>query len=345
MKAIKIKKPRVVTIEDIPTPEPKPEEILIELTALGLCGSDLKTYKGENPLITYPRIPGHEFAGKIVRWGTEVPSTVLQRVHKGQLVTISPYTNCGTCPACREGRVNTCQNNKTLGVQQDGAGSELFSIHYSKVFPIQNKDLSSQLVALTEPLSVGYHAVNRAEITDKEKVLIIGCGVIGLGAIIAASYKGATISAMDIDQKKLALAKTFGATSVLNNESSVPKKEIMDLTGREGFDVVIEAVGNKNTYEQALELVRVAGRIVYIGYVKNPAPLTTKYIVSKELDIRGSRNAFNHEIISVLNILSDAKYDFSTLISKTYPLEEAKEAFHYWDTNTSDVTKILLEKQ
>lgn len=345
MKAIKIQKPKIVTLKDIPIPEPKPEEVVLELVALGLCGSDLKTYRGENPLITYPRIPGHEFAGKLVTLGTEVPFNVSQQLPKGQLVTISPYTSCGICPACKDGRVNTCQNNKTLGVQQDGAGRELLSIHYSKVFPVQDYSLSPQLAALTEPISVGYHAVNRAEIKAKEKVLIIGCGVIGLGAIIAASYKGAVITVMDIDQNKLSLAKNFGAASFLNNSTSVPEKEIMDLTAGEGFDVVVEAVGNKTTYEQALKLVRVAGRIVYIGYVNKPAPLTTKYIVSKELDIRGSRNAFNHEIASVLKILSDKKYDFSTLISQTYPLEKADEAFLYWHEHASDVTKILLYRQ
>jgi 2-desacetyl-2-hydroxyethyl bacteriochlorophyllide A dehydrogenase len=344
MKAIKIQKPHIVTLENIPTPTPKPEEVVLELVALGLCGSDLKTYRGENPLITYPRIPGHEFAGKVVNLGTEVPLRVSQQLSIGQLVTISPYTSCGVCPACRDGRVNTCQFNKTLGVQQDGAGSEQLSIHYSKVFPVQDNSLPPQLVALTEPISVGYHAVNRAEIKAKEKVLIIGCGVIGLGAIIAASYKGAAITVMDIDQKKLSLAKNFGAISFLDNSTSVPEKEIMDPAG-EGFDVVIEAVGNKTTYEQALKLVRVAGRIVYIGYINKPAPLTTKYIVSKELDIRGSRNAFNHEIISVLKILSDKKYDFSKLISQTYPLDKADEAFRYWHEHTSEVTKVLLYRQ
>jgi len=177
MKAVKIIKPGVVKLVELNKPKVSVEEILIKLKALGLCGSDLKTYQGQNQMVIYPRIPGHEIAGEIVQTGEEVPS----EFQVGRLVTVSPYTSCGKCVACQQGRVNCCSYNQTLGVQRDGAAVEFITVPYSKVFLAG--DLPEEQIACIEPLSVGWHATNRAQIRSEDIVLVFGCGMIGLGVI------------------------------------------------------------------------------------------------------------------------------------------------------------------
>ena len=212
MKAVKILKPGVVNLVEIDKPKVGAEGILIKLRALGLCGSDLKTYRGQNKMVSYPRIPGHEIVGEIIQTGEKVPS----EFQIGRLVTVSPYSSCGKCFACQQGRVNCCPYNQTLGVQRDGAAVEFITLPYSKVFLVG--DLPEEQIACIEPLSVGWHATNRAQVRSEDIVLVFGCGMIGLGAIAASGYKGAKVIAVDIDDLKLEKAKALGASYTLNSQ-------------------------------------------------------------------------------------------------------------------------------
>ncbi len=205
MKAISLPEPGKVQIVDVPEPQLGPEDVLVEIGYAGLCGSDLGMYRGTFAIGTYPRIPGHEVSGTIVDRGSQVPDSV----QDGARVTLWPYSECGICPACRLGRINTCQFNETLGLQRDGAMVERFAIHYSKVFSSQA--LTLEELALVEPMSVGYHAANRGQVSETDSALVIGCGTIGMGAVAAAVRKGATVIAADVDDGKLELARRFGA--------------------------------------------------------------------------------------------------------------------------------------
>ncbi len=336
MRAIQIVEPGKVTTIDVPKPKPGPEEALIKLKIVGLCGSDLKSYRGDNPLVKYPRIPGHEIAGEIITCGNSVPKSFTP----GMKVAVSPYSACGKCPACRRGRYNCCPYNDTRGVQQDGLASEYFTIHYSKLF--HAPDLSFEQIAFAEPLSVGRHAVVRSRAEKGDRILVIGCGVIGLGVIISLAYNGIDVTAMDIDNEKLDLARKVGASSVINSKERDIEKETAELTDGEGFDVVFEAVGLAATYQQAIRLAASAGRVIYIGYVSKPVSFETKNFVFKELDIRGSRNTLPEEIEEVIRMLGSGSVDTSLLTTATYSIEEASKAFSYWDENPGKVTKVLV---
>jgi len=237
MKAISFPAPRQVEIIDIPSPQPGPEEVLVKVRYIGLCGTDLNIFRGLMPLVSYPRIPGHEVSGVIVDKGDQVP----EAIKTNEAVMVSPYTNCGLCPACRSGRPNCCQFNETYGVQRDGVMTSYFAVHYSQVFA--NNKLSFKELALVEPLSVGYHAANRGRITEVDTVLVIGCGTIGIGAIAAAARKGATVIVTDIDDSKLEMAQKFGAQHTINSTRQDVLAEIHKLTSDEGVNVTIEAVG------------------------------------------------------------------------------------------------------
>ena len=193
MKSVVIDEPGKVRLNEIAEPELKSDEVLLEIQYIGLCGTDLSTYRGLSPFVTYPIIPGHEVSGIIVSMGTKVPSTL----KIGDKVTVNPYTSCGVCPACRLGRMNTCEFNQTLGVQRDGALRQYFAIPYNKI--LKSNKLSSQEFSLVEPLSVGYHATNRGQVTEIDTVLVIGCGMIGIGAIVASLKKTNRILFIDED--------------------------------------------------------------------------------------------------------------------------------------------------
>ena len=336
MKAVKIIKPGVVKLVELNKPKVSVEEILIKLKALGLCGSDLKTYQGQNQMVIYPRIPGHEIAGEIVQTGEEVPS----EFQVGRLVTVSPYTSCGKCVACQQGRVNCCPYNQTLGVQRDGAAVEFITVPYSKVFLAG--DLPEEQIACIEPLSVGWHATNRAQIRSEDIVLVFGCGMIGLGVIAASTYKGAKVIAVDVDDLKLKKAKALGAIYTVNSQKENLEKKIFHLTRGQGVNVVIEAVGLTETFKKAIDLVCFAGRVVYIGYAKALVEYDTSLFVKKELDIKGSRNALDSEIKEVIKMVASRKIKIENLITQNYLLENLEEAFRFWDKHTEKVTKIII---
>jgi len=336
MKAVKILKPGVVNLVEIDKPKVGAEGILIKLRALGLCGSDLKTYRGQNKMVSYPRIPGHEIAGEIIQTGKNVPS----EFQVGRLVTVSPYSSCGKCVACQQGRVNCCPDNQTLGVQRDGAAVEFIAVPYKKVFLVG--DLPEEQIACIEPLSVGWHATNRAQVSSKDIVLVFGCGMIGLGAIAASGYKGAKVIAVDIDDLKLEKAKALGANYTINSQKEDLEKKIFHFASGQGVNVVIEAVGLPETFKKAIDLVCFAGRVVYIGYAKEPVEYDTSLFVKKEIDIRGSRNALDDEIKEVIKMVESRKIKIENLITQNYLLKNLGEALRFWDKHTDKVTKIII---
>lgn len=336
MQAWTLTAPYQSALIDIPEPTLGPEDVLVEVHYIGLCGSDLNTYRGLNPMVTYPRIPGHEVSGTVVAKGAGVP----ERVVLGARVTVSPYSHCGLCPACRQGRFNCCEFNETLGVQRDGALTRRFAIPYTKLYA--SATLTPEELALVEPLSVGYHAANRARITETDTVLVIGAGTVGIGAIAAAERKGATVIVSDVDEGKLANARKFGAAYTLNSAQVDALEEIKKLTDGEGVSVAIEAVGLPATYRLAVEAVCFAGRVTYIGYSKKEVSYDTKDFVRKELDIMGSRNALR-ELPAVIRMLEQRQRPFTDLISRVYPFAEVEQAFRDWDADPTGFAKILID--
>ncbi len=337
MKAARIIAPRKVEIIDIPRPELGPADVLVKVKVLGLCGSDLNTYRGLNPLVRYPRIPGHEIAGEVVSTGSQVKG----KVERGAVVSISPYTACGNCYPCTTGRPNTCRNNQTMGNQREGAAVEYIIVPSENILLPEIRDPDK--IALIEPLSVGLHGCNRAAVTGSDLVLVIGCGVIGLGAILAASYKGATVIAADISDNKLEKAKSVGASMVINSKDNDLKEIIQELTRGRWPGVVIEAVGLPQTFTQAIDVVDFSGRVVYIGYCKEPVTYETKYFVARELDIRGSRNALRSEMEEVAVIIDKVKLDPGVLITHRFTLGEIDKAFDLWDRHPEEVCKIVID--
>jgi len=335
MKAVSLLGPGRIAFVDIPEPKPGPDDVIVAVAYVGLCGTDLNAYRGRSPLVSYPRIPGHEIGGTIVAKGENVPA----RIQVGAHATVSPYSHCGTCTACRKGRVNCCQFNQTLGVQRDGALAERIAIGYNEVYT--SSILSPQELALAEPLAVGCHAANRGRICEADTVLVLGCGAVGLGAIAAAARKGASIIGVDVEQAKLDTAVKLGAGYTVNAATDDTPARVASITGGEGAGVVIEAAGQPETYRMAMALAASTGRVVCVGYASSSVDLDTTLIVRKELEILGSRNALD-EFRAVIAMLEQRERPFADIISRIVEFEQTPQAFADWSASPQSFTKILV---
>ena len=338
MKAVQITAEQQMAVVELEKPEIKSNEVLLKMKYVGFCGSDLNTFLGRNPMVNMPVIPGHEVSAVIAAVGSEVPADL----KVGMAVTVDPYSNCGHCASCRHERANACEHNETLGVQRNGAMREYLAMPWQKIIPATG--LTEKEIALIEPMSVGFHAVNRAEVTDIDRVLVIGCGMIGIGAIVRASLRGATVIAVDLDDEKLALAKRMGAHYVVNSKTEDLHARLSELTEGLGPDVVIEAVGNAFTQNQAVNEVAFTGRIVFIGYAKGGTEFVTKLFVQKELDIRGSRNAKPADFRAVIHYMQQNRdYPKDELISAVATPQTAIDAMRQWAAAPAKVFRILVE--
>lgn len=336
MKAFYITQPGDSAIRELPEPTPNAGEVLLQTKIIGLCGTDLSTYRGKNPLVSYPRIPGHEIAATIIAVGEGVPLSF----KPGATVTAYPNTSCGRCASCLRGRTNACKFNETLGVQRDGAMKNLFTIPWQKL--VDAAGLSLRELSVVEPLAVGFHAASRGRVAASDTVAVIGVGMVGLGAIASAAARGARAIAIDLDERKLDLARRAGATHSIESKSQDVHSELLRLTENRGPDVVIEAVGVPDTYRLAIDEVAHTGRVVYIGWAKEPISFDTKLFVHKELDILGSRNYLD-EFPGVIDLLQTGRFPVEATISRTVPLSDAGAALNEWSQSPESFTKILVE--
>ena len=332
MKTIVLRGPGDAAIEHRPDPKPAEGQVLLRVNMVGLCGSDLNSYRGKNPMVSFPRIPGHEIAATVVENA--------DGFRKGQQVTLSPYTSCGVCSACRRGRPNTCQHNQTLGVQRDGGLAEYLLAPPEKLYaaPLSLKEL-----CLVEPLTVGFHAVARGRVASVDTVAILGCGGVGLGAVAAAGFLGARTIAVDLDDAKLEVARKTGASELINTNRDDLHAKLSDLTGGLGPDVIIEAIGLPGTFRSAIDEVAFTGRVVYIGYAKEPVAYETRLFVQKELDISGSRNALPENFREVIRMLEGGRFPVDDAVSKIVPLEETPEILAAWSADPARFTKIMIQ--
>ncbi len=332
MKALVLKEPGVTAVESVADLAPNEQNVLLKVRMVGLCGSDLNSFRGKNPMVSFPRVLGHEVAGTVV----SAPGDL----KPGTDVTLSPYTSCGKCASCLRGRPNACEFNQTLGVQRDGAMTEYLSVPAQRIF---TGDLTIKELCLVEPLTVGFHAVARGRVTQQDTVAIIGCGGVGLGAVAGSGIRGARTIGIDVDEDKLRIARAAGATDTINTATEPLHERLMELTAGRGPDVIIEAIGLPQTFRAAVEEVAFTGRVVYIGYAKEPVAYETRLFVQKELDILGSRNALPEDFEAVIRMLEAKRFPVDEAVSSIIPLDQVPDALNEWSREPARVKKILVD--
>lgn len=304
MKALVIKEPFNMQVDNWQDPQLHPGEVLISVVATGVCAGDLYYYTGKNPYAKYPQVCGHEISGTIIQVADETHQYLL-----GKPVVVEPFIACGTCYACRVGKSNCCSNLSIIGVHMAGGYSDFVKAPATHVHMVPD-NLTLQTAVLAEPVTIAVQACNRAVVTDRDTVLVLGCGPIGMYLIDVLLAKKATVLAADINKERLAVAQSLGAKTFVADDNLL--HEILQYTDGEGMPVVIEATGVPKVMALTVDLVAAGGRIVIIGLGKKGEMVTMPALdfTRKELTILGSRTEVNC-FPEALRLLSDGHIRFA----------------------------------
>lgn len=334
MKTVYISEPGKIEIREIERPVPLEGEALLKIKYCGICGSDVATFTGNQPFASYPRIPGHEFSAEIVEIGENNLGLTA-----GMIVTANPYFNCGKCYSCRKGKVNCCENNQTMGVQRDGSFAEYITMPIERI--IDGRGLPANILALIEPFSIGYHAINRGCVGKSDKVLVIGAGPIGIFAMLSAKLCGAEVYIADLLDKRLELAMKMGADGVINTSKENLAEKVCELTGGDGMDVCVEAAGLPQTFLNCIENVCFTGRVILIGNGKRETTFNHSILLKKELNVYGARNSLN-DFKPLIEKALKGDVSIDSLISDVYELDRVTDAFEALKNNNGSMAKVLI---
>lgn len=340
MKSIVISEPQKVEVKEIKDkPIRKKGEALLKLLYGGICGSDLNTYRGGNAYVVYPCIPGHEFSAEII----EIDNND-KGLKVGDIVTCNPYFNCGNCYSCERGLLNACVDNKTMGVQREGAFSEYITMPIERVY--DGKGLTARQLTLIEPFCIAYHGAKRGQVKKGDTVLVIGAGPIGTLAAVSSKLLGAKkVVICDLVEEKVKKAcDTFNIDDYIVNtldEDFINK--VNEKTDGKGFDVVIEVVGLPNTFKNCIDAACFGGRIVLVGISKkNIDDFFFAIIQKKELNVMGSRNALKADFEELIDFVKSGKIDIEKIISDEFSWLDASKALEHYKNNLGKTLKVVL---
>ncbi|MGQ9494024.1 MAG: zinc-dependent alcohol dehydrogenase [Anaerolineae bacterium] len=338
MKALVYHGPQEIYWQDWPDPEPGPGEVIIAIRAVGICGSDLRAYKGDSTHRTSPMVMGHEASGEVVALGANVPQDKL-----GLRVVIRPDLICEACEKCLAGRTNLCHQRQLLGVHTQGAMAQRLAVPVSNLLPLP-EEVSFVHGILVEPLAVGIHAVSRAGDLSGRSVLIAGSGPIGLLTLIAVRQAGARFVAQtDIIPKRLKTARALGAHAAVDTREQGWVSCLNEALGDDGgVDVAFDAVGMPETFEQAMLAVRPGGIVVAVAGWRT-VPLNMSYFVRREIDLRATFNYTRVEFDKACLWLKERRFDADLLVTNVYPLAQGATAFAELAQDRSDKVKVVLE--
>lgn len=336
MKAIKVPKPFEIVIEDIEEPEiGSGTDVKIRITSAGICGSDIGIWNGTNSLATYPRVIGHEFGGIVVETGNDVT-----KVKVGDKVAVDPVISCGHCYACRIGRHNVCRDLEVMGVHRDGGMCEYVCVDEKNVHKFHT-DFDEKMLSVVEPFTIGVEVNRRGAITKGDKVLVMGCGPIGIAIMQVAKKNGADVMVTDLVASRLEKARRMGADkTVLVSEQDL-EKEILDFTEGEGIPVIADTVCTTGSLEQAVQLACPAGRVIVLGLKDQPSAIKMADITKKELTIAGSRlncNCFDE----VIEGLENGSLHPEEFVTHTFSFEDVQDAFDTIREHPQDVMKAIV---
>jgi 2-desacetyl-2-hydroxyethyl bacteriochlorophyllide A dehydrogenase len=326
--------PGSLLAQDRPIPERAADEVLLRVKRVGVCGTDLHIFTGNQPYLNYPRVMGHELSGLVEAAPEGGP------LQPGDTVYVMPYLSCGQCIACRAGKTNCCVNIQVLGVHRDGAFTEFLSVPQQFVHKAEGVSLDQ--AAMVEFLAIGAHAVRRAGVRPGQRVLVVGAGPIGMAAMIFAQLNGATVTALDSRQDRLNFC-----TQSLNVDNSVclgedDSTQLAQLTDNEFFDVVFDATGNPQAMERGFGFVAHGGTYVLISIVGARISFSDPEFHKREMTLMGSRNATAEDFATVLDAMRAGQIP-PTLNTHRLALSEVPSRFQELLNPTAGVIKAIVE--
>jgi threonine dehydrogenase-like Zn-dependent dehydrogenase len=322
MKALFYPEFQKLTVTERPLPEFSENEVLLNVLACGICGSELETFKSQSPRRVPPLIMGHEFCGVIEAVGAKVTG-----YQKGDLVASNSVVSCGTCDPCKRGLTNLCRNRQIFGMHRGGAFGEYVNVPAHVLIPMP-ANTTPAAACMTEPLANGIHIVNLTKHLAPKKVLVIGAGPIGLVTQQAfQALLGIEVYVADLRTERLAIAGKLGASATINSKERDLLSVISELTENEGIDLVVDAVGTSQTNQQALHCIRPGGAVVLIGLYENSQSLFSYDIILSEKQVIGTYAATQKEIKESLDLIASGKVDVTSWVHY-YSLDDGVAAFN-----------------
>jgi 2-desacetyl-2-hydroxyethyl bacteriochlorophyllide A dehydrogenase len=319
-------------------PQLKKGHAIIKIKRIGICGTDLHAFEGTQPFFTYPRILGHELAGELVEFDN-APG-----FEKGEIVSFIPYFNCFNCIACRNGKPNCCTRLQVCGVHINGGMAEYLTVPSSSL--LHGDGLEFDELALVEPLAIGAHGIRRADIKPGESVLIIGAGPIGLGTMEFARIAGASIIALDINEKRLQFCKErLNVKHTINALSQNVLEELMGITFGDLPTVVIDATGNLKAINEAFQYVAHGGRYILIGLQKADISFSHPEFHKREGTLMSSRNATREDFEQVITSIKQGEIRPETYITHRVVFDKVAQEFGSWLDPANGVIKAMVEMQ
>ncbi len=335
MRTIVCVEPGVIESKDFDKPVPQAGEVLVKIKSIGICGTDIHAYGGNQPFFSYPRVLGHELSGVVESVGEGVNTPI------GSPVYIIPYLNCGECIACRNNKPNCCSDIEVIGVHRDGGMCEYISVPESAV--VVTEGVSFNDMALIECLAIGAHAVKRAQITENDTVLVLGAGPIGIGALQFSKIAGAKVIASDVMKEKLEFCvNEYGIDGTVDALGDVTA-QLKELTNGEFPTVIIDCTGNVKAMESTIGNLAHGGRIVFVSVIKSPITFDDPEFHKRETTLLGSRNATLEDFEHVVQCLKDGRAKSGSFVTHTAKFSELIATFDDWVKPGSGVIKAVVE--
>ncbi len=336
MKAIVCEEPGRLSMKEMELPALKLGEALVRVRRVGICGTDLHAYKGEQPYFTYPRILGHELSGEIAE--VRGPSSGLRA---GDAVVIIPYVECGRCIACRQGKTNCCTRLNLFGVQWDGGMREYMSVPLDHL--IECRSLSLDQMAMVECLGIGAHAVRRSQLKEGETALVIGAGPIGMSVMQFAKEAGARVIALDIVKDRLSFCRDRFKVDCIVDGCGDAIKEIESITKGDYVPAVFDATGSAKSMMNAINFLAHGGRLVLVSLVKDHIAFYDPDFHRRETTLLGSRNATREDMEHVVRSIETGKVDASSFITHRALFDKMISVFESWLKPETRVIKAVVE--
>lgn len=329
--------PGSLTLEERPAPECGPNEALLRVRRVGVCGTDIHAYGGNQPYFQYPRVLGHELAGDIVAVGSEVEPALV-----GRTAYVIPYVHCGHCRACRQGRTNCCRQMQVIGVHRDGGMCDTLAVPADNL--VTSDTLSLDQLALVECQAIGAHAVRRSELAEGELAVVAGAGPIGMGVAQLARERGARVVVIDTNPDRLAFCRErLGIEYTLNPAEDAIATALETLSDGELADAVFDATGNPAAMQHGFDLVGHAGRYVLVSIVKADITFHDPDFHRKEMTLLSSRNATREDFDQVCRLMEAGRLPATAMITHRGELDALPECMPAWCAPGSGVVKAMID--
>lgn len=341
MRQVVLTAPKVLEFREVADPKAadlKPDEILINVKHIGICGSEIHSYHGLHPATFYPVVQGHEYSGIVVAVGRDVKT-----VKVGDKATARPQLVCGKCGPCRRGQYNVCQNLRVQAFQADGAAQDLFVVTEDRVVRIPD-DMPLEYAAMVEPVAVGAHASSRPHDLVGRNVVVSGAGTIGNLIAQFAKARGAKrVVITDVSDLRLAKARECGIEYTVNVAKRNLGKALNEIFGDEGFSVGFEVAGVEVSVRSLMELIEKGGDVIIVGvHAKDPA-ISMFYLGEHELNLIGSMMYRHEDYLKAVEEIEAGRIVLQPLISNRFPFEQYDEAYKFIDANRETCMKVMID--